>query len=516
MKRYLSLISALAVMVIAVGVHFGFHPADAMGILELCVDWVTGFTAHTDGLSLALVPVLASLRKKKADLATEARTLLDKANESGELAPEDETRFNEIMASIEQVDAQIKRQEQLGDVEVTLNKPDVVRSVESGNPDGDGSAQPERHGAAAGRDRGLEARMAHNTLRMLHGVSTRNHGLVVEAQRELARDGHYGVEVQQRAASDYYSTLVDADGAVLLPTVVVQEIEEISEVLGIARQLVTTFNHITGTLKVPGATGTLRASAVAEGGEMSSSMRAFKAVSLNPKKWAIIVPWTYEAILEAGPQILADAQRAIARGFAFAEDDALFNGDGTSAYNSIDGILSANRTDVADYVLPGAAGSFDDLAADDVFLVRRKIPPAVRAGAVYCFHPDMEPVLRTLKDGNGQYIFAYNDSTNVATLGGRPVRYTEVLPASDADDVETTFGVYGYFPAMKMAIGEGMSSEDLREGTIPDADTGADINLASQDLRALKVREFFDMDCNFESVFCKITTAATDGEGEGE
>lgn len=510
MKKYLwSLISALAVMVIAVGVHFGFHPADATGILELCVDWVTGFTAHTDGLSLAIVPALTALRKKKADLATEARALLDKADETGKLAAEDETRFNEIMASVEQVDAQIKRNEKLGDVEGTLNKPDGVRSVEAGQPAGDGSAQPERRGDAVGRDRGLEARMAHNTLRMLNGVTTRQANVVLEAQRELARDGHYGNEIQQRAAGDYYSTLVDADGAILLPTVVVQNIEEIGETLGVARRLCTVYNHITGILKVPGATGLLRAAAVAEGAAITAKMRAFKAISLNPKKWAIILPWTYEANLEAGPSILADANQALARGFAHAEDNALFNGAGNSTFNSINGILSANRTNVEEYVLPATKTSFDDLSANDVFLLRRKVPAAIRAQGTYVFHPDMEPVLRLLQDGNGSFIFAYNDDNGVATLGGRPVLYTEVLPGSDADAVDTPFGVFGYFPAFKLAIGEGMSSEELREGTITDADSGSAINLATQDMRALKVREFFDMGCNFEEVFCKITTAAS-------
>lgn len=515
MKRnFWKLISALAVIVIAVGVYFGFHPADATGILELCVDWVTGFTAHTDGLSLAIVPALTALRKKKADLATEARTLLDKADESGNLAADDEKRFNEIMASVEQVDAQIKRNEKLGDVEGTLNKPDGVRSVEAGQPDGDGSAQPGRRGAAAGRDRGLEARMAHNTLRMLNGLTTRQADVIREAQRELAREGHYGQDAQQRAAGDYYSTLVDADGAILLPTVVVQEIEEIGETLGVARQLCTVYNHIVGTLKVPGATGLLRATAVAEGAAITAKMRAFKAISLNPKKWAIFVPWTYEANLEAGPSILADANQALARGFAHGEDNALFNGDGTGTFNSINGILSANRPNVEEYVLPATMTSFDDLSADDVFLMRRKVPAAVRAQSSYVFHPDMEPIFRTLKDGNGSYIFAYNQDTGVATLGGRPVYYTEVLPGSDADAAETPFGVFGYFPAFKMAIGEGMSSEEMREASITDADTGAAINLATQDLRAIKVRQFIDMGCNFDEVFCKITTAAEEGEGE--
>jgi len=466
---------------------------------------------------LAITPTaLVKLRKKKAAKADEARTLLDEAGEEG-LSEEDQATFDELMAEVDQLNEQITRHERMQQVDETLEERTPVRSAEEGDAGGEpgeggeGGGDPaaaSRQQARAGNDRKRRAKLAHNTLRMLHGVTTRNHGLIVEAQRELAREGWYGEEIQQRAAGDYYSTLVDADGAVLLPTVVVAEIEEISEVLGIARQLVASFNHIVGTLKVPGATGDLRASAVAEGAAIASKMRQFQAVSLNPKKWALIIPWTYEANLEAGPQILADAQRAIARGFAYAEDDSLFNGDGTATYNSIDGILSANRTSVADYALPATKTSFDDISADDVFLLRRKIPAALRDMGTYAFHPDMEPTLRTLKDGNGRYIYAYNEDNGVATLGGRPVRYSEVLPDITADAVDTTFGVFGDFAAFKMAIGEGMTSEDLREATVTDADTGADINLATQDLRALKVREFFDMDCNFEESFTKITTAA--------
>src|SRR5690606_33774526 len=101
-----------------------------------------------------------------------------------------------------------------------------------------------------------------------------------------------------------------------------------------------------------------------------------------------------------------------------------------------------------------------------------------------------------------------NEDTGVATLGGRPVAYTEVLPSAEDDATSTSFGVFGAFSFFKMALGQGMTSEDLREGIVKDADTGADINLATQDLRALKVRELFDMGCNFDEAFCKITTAA--------
>jgi hypothetical protein len=90
-------------------------------------------------------------------------------------------------------------------------------------------------------------------------------------------------------------------------------------------------------------------------------------------------------------------------------------------------------------------------------------------------------------------------------LKGIPVLYTEVLPGTGSN-ANTDFGVLVNGNYVKMALGEEMSSEELRQGQITDADTGSTINLATQDLRALKTREFFDLDINFESAMMKFTT----------
>ncbi len=451
------------------------------------------------GHLLAIVPAaLTGLRSKKDRLMAEARTILERAERSGKLTDGEQKHVDGLLAEIDQLNATITRTQTLND----LGDVPSLRGYLGGQ------------GARAGVDRASGAKMANNVLQMLRGMMNRSAEIVNKAQRELAREGFYGPEAQQRAAGDYYSTLVDADGAALLPTVVVDGIESIAEVVGVARQLVTVYPHTTGILKVPGATGQLRPVAVAEGVAITSKMRAFRTVSLNPEKWALIVPMTFEANLEAGPRILADVQMAIAEGYAYVEDNALFNGDGTGTYHGIDGILSANRSGVEEYILPATKTSFEDLSSDDVLLLRRKIPPSLRARGVYAFHPDMEPVLHTLKDASGRYLFSYNETSGIPRLGSRPVVYTEVLPGIDADDVETTFGVFGDFRAFKMAVGGETSAEEMREGSITDADTGTAINLATQDMRALKIRRFFEMDTNFEEAFVKITTAAEEGEGE--
>lgn len=444
------------------------------------------------------------LMKRRAALIDEARALVDGA-ENGVLTDEQQKRFDECMAESDRLKSQIDQLDRLEAVEAELDTPNPLRT--QGEP-AEKQTEPARRGITVGTDRDREKRMAFNSLRMLHGLTTRNHDEMREAQRELARDGWYGEEAQKRAAGDYYSTLVDADGAILLPTVIASEIERIGAVYGVADRIATSFSQIVGTFKAPAASGALNAAAVAEGGAITSSKRAFTAVTLNPKKWALIVPWTYEAQLEAGPQILADAQFAIGVGFARAKDDAMFNGDGSATYNSIKGILNAARTGVATYTLPATKTSFDDITVTDLKLMTRNIPAVLRAMGSYVFHPDMEPVLSDLRDGDGRLLYAYNTTTGVATLNGRPVYYTEVLPDAGDDAADTVFGVFGAFRAWKIANGQGMTSEELREGTVKDADTASDINLATQDLRALKVRMFWDMDCNFEEAFCRIKTAA--------
>ena len=506
--------AAAAVCVCAYGV------AAALGLEPgLLLEHVS---TDTLGALLAVPPAaLTKLRKTRGEKIDEARAILDKAEkEERALTDEEQTQWDGLVEEADQLQEQITRHERQAELDADLEKRSELRTVEGGEQDPDAAPESRSRAAGdrapetrAGRDRERELRFANDSLQLLRGIAIGNGDMVREAQRSLATDGHYGEDVRKqfeaRAAGDYYSTLVDADGAILLPTEVAEGIDRIGERVGVVRALCSTFTHIAGQIRVPGASGTITASAIAEGGAFTASIRALKAVTLNPKKWGAIVPWTYEANLEAGPRILEDAQWGIAQAFERARDNAVVNGDGTSAFNSIDGVLSANRSNVAVYTLASGSTSMDDLTADDVFLMRRKIPAALRSMAAYLFHPDMEPKLRTLKDGNGQYLYAYNGDTEVATLGGRPVHLTEVLPAIDDDAVSLKFGIYGYWPMFKIAIGEGMTSEQLREATITDADTGADINLATQDLRALKVREFFDADCNFEEAFCAIRTAAS-------
>lgn len=442
------------------------------------------------------------IREEMGSLSEKMQGILDVAEEEERELTEDEQK------SFDEADEAWDNKKEKLDRYLAARKAQSFGETQKGGQDFLEADKPEIE--VKSNELESEGALAANTLRLYNGMIRGKESEVNDAIEKLAKGGHYGrgiAEATQRAAGDYYSTVVDADGATLLPTVVQDEIDTIANEYGVIRQVARTFNHIRGTLKRGGATGTLPASAVAEGGSISASMRQFQALELNPQKWATIVPWTYEANLELATQILADVNREIGESFAKAEDDAGLNGDGTATYNSITGVL--NNGSVGQLTLAAGNTSFEDITPDNLILARNEIPSSLRKAGVYIFHPDMEAIFLTKKDTNGSYIFDYKTDGDVPTLKGRPVYYTESLPGLDADAVSTDFGVYGDFRYWIMALGAGMSAEELSQGVITDADTGADINLATQDLRAIKFRNFFDMGTNFGSAFMKFTTAAS-------
>lgn len=438
------------------------------------------------------------LREDMGSLSDKMQGIVDNAEEEDrDLTEEEAKEFDQLEAKYDKKEKQLRRhitlREQKEFTETSPEKELIEKTEVKVKKD-----ELETEGA-----------LAKHTLSLYNGMIRGKETEVNAAIGKLAKGGHYGkdiAEATQRAAGDYYSTVIDADGATLLPTVVQSEIDTIANEYGVIRQVARKFTHIRGTLKRGAATGTLPASAIAEGGAISASMRQFQAIELNPQKWAVIVPWTFEANLELATQILSDVNREIGESFAKAEDDAGLNGDGTATYNSITGIL--NNANVGELTLAGGSTSFADITPDNLVLARNEVPSSLRKSGVYVFHPDLEAIFLTKQDGQGAYIFDYQVVNGVPTLKGRPVYYTESLPGLDADAVSTSFGVYGDFRYWIMALGAGMSAEELDQGIITDADTGADINLSTQDLRALKFRNFFDMDTNFGSAFMKFTTPA--------
>jgi len=91
--------------------------------------------------------------------------------------------------------------------------------------------------------------------------------------------------------------------------------------------------------------------------------------------------------------------------------------------------------------------------------------------------------------------FGYRVDSNLSDVIDKNQALSNVL--LDINDLQVIRGV-----------ASGITTEEARQGVVTDADDGSNINLFTQDLRALKYRAFFDLDLNFPEAFGLIKTAA--------
>lgn len=209
------------------------------------------------------------------------------------------------------------------------------------------------------------------------------------------------------------------------------------ETFGVARSFARIINMTRDTMDVPRWTSSPAATAVGEGKSLTAGDPTFDQVTLTARKWARLTRVTSE-MLEDTPIDLADwLARDFARSFAEAEDDALFNGDGTSTYHGIRGI--AQRFD-DDNSLAGAvdpltasADTFAELADKDISKLTSVLPEyALTEAAFYISQPGWALSLERLAFAAGGNTILNIASGMQRQYHGYPVRVSQKMPTSSA------------------------------------------------------------------------------------
>lgn len=94
-------------------------------------------------------------------------------------------------------------------------------------------------------------------------------------------------------------------------------------------------------LEIPRRTGGLTAYPMGEAQATTVSTKNWDKIALTARKWGTEVRLSNEVLADAVIDLASDLTEEMARAFAFAEDSAGFNGDGSSSYQSITGIIPA-------------------------------------------------------------------------------------------------------------------------------------------------------------------------------
>jgi len=358
-----------------------------------------------------------------------------------------------------------------------------------------------------GQDRALEGEAVWaNTYMLLNGVATQNPADVRKFQTQLALVGEYGSDWQEKAKTEQRAImLTSSEGAPFLPTTVINTIQDVAKEVGIARRLATTYTIITGDAKVPNVSGRLTAFAVNEAAEIKARKAAFSSVTLDPKKWGVISPWSSEMNIEIGAQFIQKVVQLAAEAFADLEDQSVFTADGTATYHSLTGLL--NNGSIGEHLMATGDGAFTDIDYDDLLTMRQQPAVGVRRRGAYVFHHDFEVQFLKLKDGAGQYIFPRESGVN--NIAGRPVYYTEAMPDLADTALSTSFGLYGDFSYVTMGLGQSLTATLLTEASIKDVDDSTVIRLGMTDSMALRFIAYWDVKFGLTTPFAKITTSSS-------
>lgn len=443
---------------------------------------------------------LQKLIEGRNALYDEAEKLTDKS----ELTADEETRWEAIKKEISDKNKSIKRSEEKIEMqkEIALNesiKKQSVKDLVDSGAAGDTETKEEKEERKAKVTNDNKKTKEYRNAKTFTLIQSQIAGDVQkrqEAQLALAEGGHYdgvleGKTIEERGG---FSTLLDPKGGVLVPTTISSEIMDIMQNYGVVPRLSLNLGDISqNSLKIPQVLGRPAFTAVTQGGAITGSGFNLGGIELKALKWGAIIDWTNEVDESVGARLMPIIMDKLAEGYAFVQDNAFFNGDGTSTYNAIKGLEGLTGT--VNYVRTATAASgnvsFATLDPDDFILPQENVAPGARAGCVYVMHPNLIFTLRKLKDTQGKYIYGDpSEVTPAGTLWGFPIETSEAFAFTDG----TTKTVCAFYNPryLAYATGRSLTAVQLKEGTITNEDSTS-VNLATQDSTALRVTGLFDL-----------------------
>lgn len=308
-------------------------------------------------------------------------------------------------------------------------------------------------------------------------------------------------------ALDTTSDDTGADAGFTIPEPLMNEVIRLESTgYGRARELFA-YHLLTqgNTRRITALGSTLSTFWIDEGEKISSSTPSFSIVTLALKKLGTIVPMTDEIVEDTGIDLTGLVAQLIREAIDKEVDLQFFNGDGTvwtGIFNDTNipaDELTAN--DTAAKLSPVEIIALADntpLGVNGRYLMHRTVLSKVRT-------------LRTNTDGTGDYL--YNPlgagDQGFGTLNGYPVELIEAAPtyASALFDGNKPIMMFGDF---KRGVAYGEKSDIklkvLDQATVTDEDGETVINLAEQDMIALRAIQRVGMKVTLPTAMRRLVT----------
>jgi HK97 family phage major capsid protein len=264
--------------------------------------------------------------------------------------------------------------------------------------------------------------------------------------------GAMGNKSAQQWVSDRYGAKAHSEGnnslgGFLVPDELEQSIIDLRAEYGKFRANTRVLNMSRDTLLINRRAGGLTAYAVGEGASITESDNTFDQVSLVAKKFGALTKYSRElaedAVVNLGDYIAGE----VAYAFANKEDDAGFNGDGTSSFNGIVGLK--NSVGSAGIKTQGTGNTFAALTLADLTGTVGLAPEYVFSRSTPKWYMSTQfyhtVVLDLLADAGGNTNLTLAGGVAVPSLFGYEVVLADVLPKATA-----TSTICAYFGALDL------------------------------------------------------------------
>lgn len=331
------------------------------------------------------------------------------------------------------------------------------------------------------------AGVAKQRKRAIEGEDNKKDVKADDKTREFMKALFAGDTARAKALTDSSSGAApdNAQAGLTIPTELRNEVLRIAEKqYGLARRdmLYLPFSGPGNSRNIPALGTSVSVFWTGEGAKNKSTQPKFSLVAQTLKKLTAIVPMTEEILEDSAINLTQLLGALFAEAIAKEEDIQFFAGVGTPWT----GILNNGSVNV---VYQGTAG-VANLTADDLLDLQDAVPTGAQDGAKYYMHRTVLSVVRKLKGTDGQYIYQNPGQGQPATLWNKPVEISDAFPSVSEVAEGSPYILYGNLKqAAIFGDKQQIRAKLLDQATVTDTDDATTINLAEQDMVALRIVE---------------------------
>lgn len=306
-----------------------------------------------------------------------------------------------------------------------------------------------------------------------------------DENREITKQFLYAVINRDFTSLKAMSTGSNADGGFTVPKIISNEIIRKTTIdFGVARRLFSTrnFSGAGNTVQLFTEGNEAVAFWTDEGAKKSSSGITLGVIELALKKLAVIIPFTDELMEDSALNLTDLISTSVARAMAKKEDAAFFNGTGTPYTGMF------NDTNVN--IVRSATTTMTNVTTDLLQDVIDATPSEYAADGKFLLNRLYMSVFRKMKDTTGRYLFSDATGGSPATLMGYEAIVSDVAPTPGVAGINKPILAFGDYKTAGVVTTKGdLAVKFLDQATVYDTDNSTEINLAQQDMSALRFVE---------------------------